>query len=421
MKSAYNYLALGLIVNIVHPADNPHFYRATFFYGEPRLEKRALGSIDISLAGGRTCAGRNGSGRKVPLLDIYGTYNMHDLGIGVPHKNLTLPTDLALTNLSLIPSRNCFAQLSFHGKFSTTELDVNLTQNLVHGFFVELALPFRTLKINNIAFTDLSPTSDAFPNINTPAWQTFLNLFPEILSQYDLSIDPVFRRGIGDVSFMAGWTYNCQEFDYLDYLDFTFKIGVLAPTGKKRNPNLVFDLPLGYNGYFGAPFELASSFGAYDWFTFGGYMGALIFGNRTETMRLKTDATQCGLIKLASGTVCIHQGTIWHAGLFAKADHFCRGLSALIGYTFAQHNNDCVSIAPKDEYNFNPMIVNDDPLFRGWNMHTMHFMLDYDFTQLNMKFGPHIGFFYNLEIGGKRTFNTSTLQGTLGLDIAWDF
>ncbi|HSW73911.1 MAG TPA: hypothetical protein VLG71_02025 [Candidatus Limnocylindria bacterium] len=424
MNSASKYLAFLAFCStlVAHAADNPHMYRATFFYGEPRLEKRALGSIDILASGGRTCCGRNGCNIKVPLLDIYGTYNMHALGNGVPGKNLSLPTDLALTNLSLTPTRNCFADLSFRGKFDTSEIDISLTQNFVRGFFAQLYIPLRSLRINNINFADLSPTSDPFPNINTPTWQTFLNVFPAILEQYNLSIDPVHRRGIGDISLMAGWTLNYQEFDQLDYMDMTIKLGILAPTGKKANPNIVFDLPLGYNGHTGFPFELHASFGAFDWFTFGAYLGGIAFGNRTGTVRIRTDAEQSGLIKLASvNCACIHQGVLWNAGLFAKADHFCRGLSALVGYTFVQHNCDCIVLSAQDRLNFDPVVVNDDPILKGWNMHTLHFMVDYDFSQPCMKFGPRLGFFYNFQFAGKRTFNTSTAEGTFGLDIAWDF
>ena len=53
-------------------------------------------------------------------------------------------------------------------------------------------------------------------------------------------------------------------------------------------------------------------------------------------------------------------------------------------------------------------------------MHTIHLFTEYDFTKQNNKFGPRIGFFYNVQVGGKRIFKTNIVGDSFGLDIAWD-
>lgn len=39
--------------------DNFHFYRASYFVGEPRFTKPGLASLDIIAGGGSTCQGRS--------------------------------------------------------------------------------------------------------------------------------------------------------------------------------------------------------------------------------------------------------------------------------------------------------------------------------------------------------------------------
>ncbi len=413
-------LLFSLIIStLANAADNPHFYRATNFYGEPRLERPWLGSIDVTAGGGATSHARNACGEKTCLLNIYGLHNMHMLGAGVPNKDATSPVDIALTNLALIPGRDHFGELLYTGRFSIVEGNFKITQNLKRGFFLLVHVPVRRLTISRINFCDESPINDAFPNIDTPAWQTFLNLFPAILQKYNLSTAPISHRGAGDTTLYGGWTYNYQETETLDYIDSTIKIGVLFPTGALKNENLVFDIPLGYGGHWGIPFEFEGSFGTWDWLTVGVHAGAIIFFDKTKCLRMKTDINQNGFIKLAQGTACVEKGSLWNAGIYFKADHICRGFSLLAGYSFVQQSADWVM--PCNCTIFNETIVNSDQSLQKWNMSTVHLLADWDFTREHMRCGPRIGAFANIEVGGKRTFNTSVGGGSFGLDIAWEF
>ena len=58
-------------------------------------------------------------------------------------------------------------------------------------------------------------------------------------------------------------------------------------------------------------------------------------------------------------------------------------------------------------------------MLKSWNMHTVNFVAEYDFTKEDAKVGNRIGLFYNLQFAGKRTFNTNIAGGTYGLDIGW--
>ncbi|MFI5333446.1 MAG: hypothetical protein ACHQVS_05095, partial [Candidatus Babeliales bacterium] len=300
-------------------------------------------------------------------------------------------------------------------RFSILEANFVFTQNLKRGFFVQATFPLREITLTHIESRDLSPTGSVSPNINTPQWQTFLNLFSPILQRYDLNICSIHKKGLGDTSVTLGWAYNYQETEILDYVDMTIAAGVLVATGKRKDEDKVFDIALSYDGFNGIPIMGDLSIGAYDWLTIGAHMGVMVFKGDTRCVRMKTDINQSGFIKLAKGSACISPGLIWEASGYVKADHICRGFSALIGYCFARKNADTVS--PRAGQIFNYATVNSDEMFKEWQMHTLNFMIDYDFTREDSKFGPRIGLFYNVEVGGKRVFNTSTGGGSVGIDI----
>ncbi len=345
---------------------------------------------------------------------------MQALGVNVPGKNLNSPVGIALTNLALLPARDGFAHLSYKGNFSVAEVFLQYTQNLRRGFFIQAQVPLRKLKISNVYYTDCSPRDDEFPNINTPAWQTFLNLYDTILATFGLNACGATSQGIGDISAYLGWSYSYEQTELLDYVDAEFKLGVFIPTGKQQNEGCVFSLPLGYDGHLGIPIQFNAAIGSFDWMTVGMHVGGIAFVDKVKSIRMKTDLAQSGFIKLAQACANVKKGNIWHAGGYFKADHFCRGFSFLVGYTFAQEQRD--TILPCDTNLFSEAIAGcSDPMFQGWTMHTVNFIADYDFTTETCLVGPHVGLFYNLQVAGTRTFNTSVGGGQLGLDIAWQF
>lgn len=422
-------IGLFIISNLIHSIDNPHFFRTNNFfpiYDEPRLAKSGLTSIDVYGLHGSTSCTRTESPKNINnccletnLLNIVGLYNMHALGEGVPGKDPTNPADLALINLEAVPGGGTFGQLLFTGKFSVSEIDVFITQNISCGFFLQAHIPARKLKIDCIRFFDESPIDSHCPNIDTPEWQTFLNLFNTILAQYDISINNFSTHGIGDVSFLAGYTYHHEDTDIFDFFDFTIRIGILVPTGKKKDPNIAFSIANGYDGHIGVPMNFTFAFGACEWITLGAQVYGIVFANKTKELRMKTSCNQNGFITLTKGLASVNKGTIIGLHAYAKADHVICGFSALLGYSYAREDDDVVS--PCDTAVFDKDIVNCDELFKSWRDHTLHFLVEYDFAKEESCVGFHVGAFFNLQIGGSRVFKTNTGGGNFGVDLNWTF
>ncbi len=411
-------LALGITsAGALLGFDNPHFYRATNMFLEPRLERDYLSTFAATLGGGSTDKGRSANNTIVPLFDIYGPQTLQELNANTPFTNPDNPYDALLNELAALPQRANFATVSIDGQFHIVEANLSCAQNLSKGLFLFFHLPVRRLKISDTTFTDLSPDDATFPNKNTPIWQeVFQNIYP-LLGSYHLNACATTTTGVGDLSSWLGWTYNYQETETLDFVDFTCMTGFLAPTGKQHNENKLFSLPTGYNGHWGFPLCAMASIGFYEWVTIGGYFNSLFFINKEHAMRIKTDCTQNGIIKLACARVSDHRGPLIHTGCYFKADHVGHGVSVTAAYSFASQQKS--RLTPCDPI-LNRSIMNHDSTLAGWNMHTFNFLGEYDFSREDSTVGNRIGLFYNLQVAGKRVFNTNVVGGTYGVEISWD-
>ncbi|MDR3551455.1 MAG: hypothetical protein P4L31_08670, partial [Candidatus Babeliales bacterium] len=359
---------LGLQVHASY--DNFHFYRAGYFFGEPRFEKNGLTTIQLSIAGGSTRTSRNCQGETVSLFDIYGPANMRVLGNGVPGKDITTSADAALINLSQLPANDGFAMFSLPGRFSLMEVDFNVIQNMAHGLFAQLYVPVRRMNICSCGLVDICPSA-------TPEWQDFKDHFAAILARYDLSMACIKRTNVGDTTVLVGWTRNYQDTKVLDYVDTTAKIGVIINNAPAKNEDLVFDIATGFDKHIGFPLSVDVSVGAFEWFTAGVHSGVIPFLKRSKCIRMKTDCNQSGLIKLAKGEAVVHPGPLWDVGGYLKADHLAGRLSFLFGYTFI---NQCAVLVCPVECQFDAIIVNSDAGLQGWRMDTINFIAENDFS-----------------------------------------
>ena len=114
----------------------------------------------------------------------------------------------------------------------------------------------------------------------------------------------------------------------------------------------------------------------------------------------------------------MERGALWAAGGYIKFDHFVQGLSLLFGYSFVSKNRD--EVTPCDVDKFNVSIANSDSSLFNWKMHTLNFIIEYDFAQEDKVVGPRLAAFYNLVVGGKRIFTTGIGGGNVGIELAWD-
>lgn len=429
MKRSLCLLTIFLMPLSSKAIDNPHFWRATNFlpqFYEPRIAKSWLTSFDIFGGGGKTSTSRNDEGQTVPLLQLFGPERINTLAIGLPNLNFNNPVDVVLQNLSLLNCPCNFGQLGYTGHFRIGEVNFCFTQNLTCGFFIQVHFPYRDMQIRDISVCDLSQTCNTNLDQSSIYWQSFLNLYPQFLTRFNLIInDPnsgvcgTRTKGIGDTTTLLGWSYNYEETEAVDYLDFTLRVGVLAPTGKKRNPFIIFSLPNGYNGHIGVPVSASCAVGYFEWLTIGAHFGGMMFVRKNDCELVHTSPLQNGWIKLLQENVTNHEGTIWEIAAYLKADHFARGASFLAGYNFATQGR--TELKSCDDTFITNQIINSDSTLSGWKMHTVNLYFEYDFSYEDRAIGPRLGIFYNIQVSGRNIFKTNMAGAFFGFDLAWCF
>lgn len=394
--------------------DNAHFYRSPYFWGEPRYERSKLSTWQAYFGWSFAKNGRNSDGKKTNILNIYGPYNMHNVGSNVSTLDPQNPLDRIVIDLNNVTNVSpTFGVFSFEGKFHSFEILLEAYQNIVSGFFLHLMLPIRKLKINSIRSKDLTPRREE----NIPVWQEFKRNFSAILERQNISIAPFNKMGLGDFTFTAGWARNYENTETLDFIDIDARVGVLFPTGAPKNENRVFSLPLGYNKHWGVPLTFNASLGIWDWLTAGFHISALFLVDKNIDIRIKTDTVQSGLIRFALENAKVDPGSLLNLQLYAKADHVTNGISAYLVYHF--NYREPTSIALRNGSTIDSGAVRSDLSYHSWRMHSMQFGLEYDHAAQLSDIGPRLGIFYNHVFKGKRIFDADLKYSYIGFDAAW--
>lgn len=434
-------LSTVVMVSTAGATDNAHFYKAPHLYksdmvssfhrGKKAVTTDWMTNIDVNVAYGDSKTAWGKDGNTCPLLNTTGDYNMLLLAQNVP----ALPdifdqaTFIAKQLPQFVGLNDTFGKLRFSGKFSDTEVNINLQQNLLWGFFLQAHLPVRDVKIDQITYADLS-LANGLPNNAMAIWRQFINNFDHLLANYGLAPAKTAysQSGIGDLSLLLGWRW-AEKHDqkaFLTHHVLMLKGGFLLSTGEEDDVNRVFSLPIGYNDHTALLGNAQLDLEFCKYFTLSGNGGVTyFFDNDTKQRRMQTFAGQNGWIKLMKGEAKEEKGFIWHAGGdltfdFGAFGHSLRGLTILGGYSFTHQDAD--KLTPKDTVQFPTAVVNADSRLHAWNMHTVHFMLAYDFSNLLKKtthFAPRLNLFYNLPVDGKNAFKTEMFGGGVGLDLRW--
>ncbi|MDR3647438.1 MAG: hypothetical protein P4L22_07885 [Candidatus Babeliales bacterium] len=421
MKIQYSKIIITCLVLVnftINSIDNPHFYKATHFWEEPRFEKDDLNSFQFWFGGGKTATGYNGCKQKVNVLQIYGPENIAQLAHGIPEEILNKFPKTLLNTIWQKEPKNCdFGKIKFDGLFRMLELDLDFKKNFSYGLFGEIHMPFRKLEITDISYYNLTNSCDLGPDINYMQWLTFMANFKQNMQKYGININRSSVAGIGDTSLLIGFTKNYEDTEYIDFIDFTIKAGLVLPTGKTQNLSNPFALPLGYNGHLGFNGYLNISVGLYEWLTLDIFSSFIAFAKKTKEMRIKTAYEQNGFIKLAKQRANVHKGTIFSIGSYIKFDHMLNGFSVLLAYRFDKEFKTKLRL--NNCSNFNTKIANSDELLQGWFMNTLNVIGEYDFATYENPNRPRLEVFCDFALNGKRIFRTDIFGLGFNIDYCW--
>lgn len=434
-------LVLGLLVisSGLKATDNGHFYKSANLHRNPstawfddlnyyEIEDWLL-KIDSNMMYGSSGSSWDKNGNSAKLLNRTGASDFKWIAQNVVQPNVQQVYQDMINNFTVLNAQNPpanFGTLAFDGKFEMYESDYQVRKNLVKGFFVEARVPVRSLKVKDISYVDLSDAAGPLSQ-QTPAWRQIKNNLDNILGEYGYKPHAATfsKSGLGDISLLVGWedVFEKKDDDNDDVISLwvSARAGLLVPAGERIKNDYIFSLPTGYNDHWGLTGSVELDMGLLSWLSIDLYGGfTWFYDNNSREVRMKTFAQQNGYIVLAKGMAKEEKGTLWYLGTDVKFDHFYKGLSGILGYSFNRQEND--ELTPENEILFDKAVVNTDSRLDGWYSHVLHFMLDYD-VSLHMKktskWAPSVNVFYDLPVDGKNTFKTNMFGAGFGVDLKW--
>lgn len=364
------------------------FYQPKFLSVEPRFAKDWFSSFDFIISRGSASKAWNHHQHLVPLFDIFGI------------QKIPFCTEQGCIPLSF----------SFDAHFKITQLQMSLIQNFINGFFVTGWLPIKRAAVTSI---DIIPLNKS----DTSSHPAPIPILDQFLKKEGLSRQSVRPTGLGDLLITIGNTHSILEDPYFDFIDMSLQMGILLPTSKEKNESEIFSIPLGFDGHWAGVIAVDMALGAYEWITVGAHFDIFAFIPHKKCIRIKSDSLENGIIFGTAKKVKLNKAPQFSASVYGKADHVSRGLSITAGYSFTYQGNTKL----KGINSTLPSFVNTDRRFESWFCHTIHALLEYDFTTAFDTVGPRISLFYDRPVSGKNVFLTTLWSGGAGIDISWNF
>lgn len=305
---------------------------------------------------------------------------------------------------------------TYHELDTTLFGRINFHFKSVPGYFdVTAYVPIKDIGIEDISWKDLT-TSDSPEDILVKDELT--SKIDSICHDIgDLSLAPWKGHGLGDVALQLRWHKSFAQLRrYLKYVRLTARGAITVPTGAIKDEDSAFSLPMGNDGAFGLPLG-----GSLDlWFLYGLRFGLDVdymkLFDTTRERRLKTDMTQTELLLLHKGVVRKKYGNYWKFNLHTGAQHFVRGLSAMVEYEYKMHNDDKFF---SQSNSFDNEIINSAESLRGWTTHSIIVQAAYDFfiDLRNFPIKPQLMFFAKFPVAGRRSIEPLTLGGQITLNF----
>lgn len=355
-----------------YPFTTHHFYRASYLPNPVRFDRDWLTTGYLQLAGGSTCKARNACGDTVPLLALY-----------TPHEKL---------------------RAKCAGIFDLFEANFDLIQNIKYGLFLEFYIPVRVIHFHPL-FIKAKQDSHYKDYLEEQGMHA-------MFSKIDHYVSSLRKSALADCALLLGWTHTWQHTQVLDFIDTSFQAGMFFPTDKTKCIYDFFCIPYGYNGHYGFPITTDIAFGMFDWLTVGlhGDLFTFLAKHRKSLLKTCSDMPNCL-------TERIKPGFLGCVSTYLTADHFAKGFSATLGYSFVHKHKDKIYNNPIKAQQF----VCQDPTIPSWKMHTLHLYFGYDFSDEEYCFGPRCAIIYNRQLAGKRVFQTHMVGAELAAEFEWRF
>jgi hypothetical protein len=336
-----------------------------------------------------------------------------------------------LAMLEGFPSESPISQLrsslgdsnnGIRGRF-TFDADLKLLFNasfaarlfFANDWSIGLYLPFYRMRLNNLAFQDLTPNVD---NDDMLVRQLLTNnLAAHVKELGCLDIKDWTRGGPGDLACIIDWFRDFpQQKPFLKYVRVNWRWGIVFPTGVRENEDLIFAVPFGYDGAFAMPFGVGLDLTLGSHFKTGfDVQLTQIFGNK-KTWRIKTQEDQTELLLLQKAHGYKDYGLVQRFNLYIELYNIFKGLSVVAGYQFLKEGETELTLTSQE---FSSAIANSSRKLEDFTMHHMIVKGTYDFgvTKKISSVRPELSVYARIPFNGKNV----ALIPTIGCVFSVDF
>lgn len=282
-------------------------------------------------------------------------------------------------------------------------------------FFLGMSLPLRSMRVDNVVWTDLT---DATEDVDNTTWQT--NLTSKLAKYVDavsgLDINAWSKRGLGDASVYFGWANDIHHGDgALRKVSVHLSAGLSLPTGYQRDQNVAFSTPFGNDGSWGIPLSAGFSANVGEDLKLGAVADLLWLACKSKVRRLKTDVLQSEYLLLTKGDATMSPGLTMKANLHAtyRCSESCK-LS--MAYQYIQHEKDVLSKLPTG---YTSEVVNTLNSLAAWSSQDLTIKAQFEGFFGNEEGDERDGnevnlsLFYKLPLAGKRSVSNASVGGEL--------
>lgn len=437
-------------------SDMPVFYRAPLLQEVfPRGGQDWQTRLAVFGGTGSRRSSWTGAEDKVPLFSVYGPVNIMTLGYALqaPKTQTKALWSIDATGAGagkLGSNTNPLGindgMIDINGRVRTDQLSIMIEQAALWGFYAQVQVPVRRLRLDSVNFTNrgaqsLSLTSGTF-DVKDFLTNTTTGL-PAVLQEAGFATQLDYHKTtVSEVLVAAGWRGETEKGlgMMVTSVHGSAQAAVIIPAGGKAHVDQLFSIPVGYDGHWGVQAELAGEIGFWEKLAFGVRGQGTIFFKDDRQVRLKTATTQRGWINLEKVNVNVDLGSLWQAFGYVKAHQIFGGFSAALGYSFTHQEATRVNVRDDNylkDYVAGPLglkanpypmfinkdfIANSDDRLKSWEQQVLHLFGEYDVrAHTNSFFAPSVAVEYSYPILGRRSFRTAMLGGGITLHLRWHF
>lgn len=367
-------------------------YGPSLLFHKPFSPEQYQGNFCMSFTAGQTSQGYNRDSKIVPFLQEYGSEDLLRRFI-----DRTVPKD----------DIESIGKINFSGTLDFQRLTLYYYKNIHHDLFIGIGTSIQNLDVHNIG-TDIT--------LKAPLNAQELHNLEIFTSKIPTNIN---TSGMLTTFIDLGFNKVFTHFTSVNFLQFFIKGSIATPQLIHGNNLSILQYPLAGNLSFAYPITAIVALGISKYINFGVYGAIIPFQPAQLVAPVKVSASQNQVLLTETTLLKVSPKPVSSAVFYLEAHSFLPNFMATMGYGSTYGAK--WKIASYDQYNYPDEKINENGLLNSWNISSMFFQINYNFTSEKHPQAPHVSLFYVLPLSGKYYPKISAVGGSGGLTCTYQF